>query len=110
MTLILAGKTNVVGAETLVRAPRTLADLVKIKSRNRVGVLEVQRRFPALLSGKQATTSSLARKASKLPVRLWALVPIYVTVQMLIRLRSWRLALEVVSYRWDRDDSSREPQ
>ena len=98
---------DVVGAETLVRAPRMLADLVKIKSRSRLGVLEVRRRYPSLWSGKQATTESLAHKASRLPPKLWPLVPLYVAVQTMIRLRSRRLALDLDSYRWQRDESSR---
>ena len=98
---------EVADAYAVVRAPRTMVDLIKIKTRSRLGVLEVRRRYPSLWSDSRSTTESIARKAARLPLRLWALAPIYVTAQTLTRLRARRLARDLASYRWERDESSR---
>lgn len=95
------------GAESVVRAPRTLGALVGIKTRSRLGVLELERRFPELWARKRRAGSSLAGKTRALPLRLWPLVPVYALVQLAVRRRAARLARDLGGYRWERDESSR---
>ena len=94
-------------ARTVVRAPVRLRDLVAIKTRSRLGSLELARRFPELWSRKRASSASLSSKAGRLPLRLWPLVPVYAAVQVVARIRAQRFARDAASYRWERDESSR---
>ncbi len=98
---------HVEGAESVVRAPRTLRALLEIKTRSRLGALQLQRSFPELWARKQSAGSSLTGKLSGVGMRLWALLPAYFLVQVLVRRRASRLAGDFAAYRWGRDDSSR---
>jgi len=93
-------------AESLVRAPRTLRDLVRIKTRAKLGGLELARRFPQLWEQKRAAGRSMPRKLASLPVRLWPLVPAYVAIQAWVQRRARRFAASG-AYRWERDSSTR---
>lgn len=92
---------------TRVRAPRRIRDLVRIKARSRLGILELEARFPELWARKAGTTSPLRAKLARLPVRLWPLLPVYLGVQLAARRRARRFARDLDAYRWERDESSR---
>jgi glycosyltransferase involved in cell wall biosynthesis len=98
---------QVAEAVSLVRAPRRLRDLVRVKSRSKLGGLELARRFPELWARKRAGGQSLARKLSRLPARLWLLAPIYLGIQAWIQRRARWLDRQRSGYRWERDDSTR---
>ncbi|MBX3464887.1 MAG: glycosyltransferase [Planctomycetes bacterium] len=98
---------RVADAHSLVRAPRTLADLVRVKSRSRLGALELARRFPELWARKRAVTPRLRAKLRGLPLRLWPLVPVYAAIQTWTRRRARRLDRQRGAYRWERDESTR---
>lgn len=93
-------------ATSVVQAPRTLLDLVRIKTRVRLGSRELARRFPDLWARKQAAGRSLAQKMNRLPLHLWGLLPVYLCIQLWIRLRARRFERRAV-YRWERDGSTR---
>jgi hypothetical protein len=97
----------VASARSIVRAPRTAMDLIKIGSRSRLGDLEMQAKYPSLWAAKGATKDSLAAKAMRVPPRLWPLFPVYAALKLLVRLRARRLLRDLETYRWDRDESSR---
>jgi glycosyltransferase involved in cell wall biosynthesis len=92
---------------SVVYAPAGVFDLLQIKSRSRLGTMELQQKYPELWAQKKANTKSLVGKAASLPIRVWAVVPTYVVLQLLARRQAKKLAADVGSYRWQRDDSSR---
>lgn len=94
-------------ATSVVYAPARAADLLQIKTRSRLGNLELDRDYPELWSHKRSHTKSLMDKARSLPLRVWAAVPVYVVLQLLARRRAKRLVASLGSYRWQRDDTSR---
>ncbi len=91
------------GASSLVRAPRTLARLVRIKTRSKLGTLELARRYPELWSSKRERQRSLASKVRSLAPRLWLLLPLYAAIQTWVRWRAGRRARHLEGYRWERD-------
>lgn len=94
-------------AESVVATPRSLGGLFKIKTRSRLGALQLERRFPDLWARKRELGRSLGEKIRALPLRLWPLLPLYAVVQVLVRCRAGRLARDMDGYRWERDGSSR---
>lgn len=92
---------------SLVRAPRGLPELIRIKARSRLGSMELAARFPDLWRRKSGAGASLGAKFRRLPPRLWPLVPMYVCVQLAARRRARRFARDMGSYRWERDESTR---
>jgi glycosyltransferase involved in cell wall biosynthesis len=97
------------GAESLVRAPRNLSSLVRVKARSKLGALELARRFPELWAGKRRAGRSMRQKLGRLPLRLWPLVPLYFVIQGWIQRRARRADRRRAqhAYRWERDDSTR---
>ena len=55
---------------SLVRAPRSLRDLVRIKTRSRLGAMELAARFPDLWGGKSSAARGLRSKLAGLSPRL----------------------------------------
>ncbi len=100
---------HVEAAESVVRTPRTVSDLVRIKTRSRLGARELARRFPELWAGKRRAGRSLRQKLAGLPLRTWPLVPVYCLLQAWIQLRARRQdrARTGSTYRWERDRSTR---
>ena len=92
---------------SVVYAPARVIDLLRIKSRSRLGTMELRQKYPELWAQKEANTKSLVEKAASLPIRIWAVVPAYVVLQLLARRQANKLAADLGSYRWQRDDSSR---
>jgi glycosyltransferase involved in cell wall biosynthesis len=99
--------SRVTAARSVVTAPAGAVDLVNIKTRSRLGTVELQRTYPDLWAGKREGTDSLAAKLGRVPLRLWPYVPVYVVIQLLTRWRAGRRIGDLESYRWQRDDSSR---
>ncbi len=95
-------------ANSRVRTPRKLGDLVRIKTRSRLGNMELAQRFPELWARKRGSGASLGSKARALPVRLWPSALVYAAIQWWTKRRARRFARELESYRWERDDSSRQ--
>jgi glycosyltransferase involved in cell wall biosynthesis len=92
---------------TVVRAPRTLGALLKIKTRSRLGAIELARRYPELWARKRGAGVSMGAKLRRLPWRLWLALPIYVVVQLAVRRRAGRQVADLEGYVWERDESSR---
>lgn len=95
------------GARSTVTAPRTTHGLLSITTRSLVGNRQLAARYPELSSAKQESSRGFVSKAIRLPLRLWALVPLYVGIQLWTRIRAVLLFRDFDEYRWERDDSSR---
>jgi hypothetical protein len=92
----------------VVLAPLTIPDLIKIKTRSRLGWYELRARFPELLAqevGKRryagAWIGALANPS------LWLAAIPYLYVNLLARRRASRQSRSLASYRWERDEGSR---
>jgi glycosyltransferase involved in cell wall biosynthesis len=91
----------------VVYAPERVADLLRIKTRSRLGIMELREKYPKLWGRKRANTKSLAEKAAALPLTVWPSVPTYVVLQLVAKRRAKRLNADLGAYRWQRDESSR---
>ena len=102
-------RVEVAGAASHVRAPATLADLIKIRSRSRLGMYQLRQRFPDMFDTERRSKGyghALAR-VSKDPSLYLPAIP-FVAVSVLSRLRAGRQIRTLDRYVWERDDSSRE--
>lgn len=89
-----------------VFAPKTLGDLIRIKTRVRLGNIELNQKYPNLKAGKENTPGAMASLIFRQPWLTGALI-IYIFVQ-------WRTKQEAEKRRaiadfstWERDESSR---
>ena len=97
----------VTDCHALVRAPRDIANLIKIKTRSRLGVYELQMKFPELaqkVAPGSGGLSFIARRPS-----LWVAAMVYLGVNLYTRWRAKRMARERGFDIWERDDSRRTP-
>jgi len=107
--LFAAGERIEVGsAVSVVLAPLTIPDLIKIKTRSRLGWYELQSRFPEMLArevGERRYAS--AWTAVLLRPHLWLAAVPYVYVNLVSRRRAGVQSRNLASYRWERDEGSR---
>jgi glycosyltransferase involved in cell wall biosynthesis len=101
-------RAEVPDAISYVRAPLTLTDLLKIRTRSRLGVIQLKSLYPDLVRREirtknyfQSVLLFLARPALYIPAIVYA----YVVV--VARHRAKLLASQLASYKWVRDESSR---
>lgn len=92
----------------LVHAPRTFTALLRARTRSRLGLYELRMKFPDRAAAEQATKSygSALRGALKSP-SLWLPAVVYLTVNLLARLRAARQLRDLERYRWERDETTR---
>ena len=89
-----------------IRAPLTLGGLIKVKTRSRLGLMELRRRFPEQAgTDRKRWGPSLARIA-RTP-RLWPCAVAYAGVVLITRSRARKQLANLSEYRWERDESSR---
>ena len=92
-------------ASTVVFAPRTIQALIRAKARVRIGVNEVQQRFPELWKGRERVSQPLRGKLLRLSPSLWPQFPLYALIQCAIRRRAAALSGTPRAKVWSRDDS-----
>jgi glycosyltransferase involved in cell wall biosynthesis len=105
-----AERASVPEVTVVVRAPRTFSDLVRVKTRSRLGVLELQQRFPDIgqkddsEKSRGGTLATLLADPLHLPSTL-----VYLAVKLIVNRRARRQLAERAagSYRWERDLSTR---
>ena len=101
---------RVVGLEcvSVVAAPATLRELIKIKTRSRLGLYQLRREFPALFAREAATKryNAAFREIMKCPWR-WPYVLSYLWVNLVSRHRARQQMARIGQYIWERDESSR---
>ena len=101
-------RVEVASAVSTVSAPGRLSDLIKIKTRSRLGLLQLQARFPELFAG-EARSSSYCETISALAPRphlYFSAIP-YVLITLYSRHRARRQIKTIDRYVWERDNSSR---
>lgn len=91
-------------ARSRVRAPRTVTGLVRVKSRSRLGQLELARDFPGLWTRKRSSTASMRTKIRALPLRRWVDLPLYVVLAAWVRTRARVMFGSLDEYTWERDE------
>jgi glycosyltransferase involved in cell wall biosynthesis len=97
---------RVVGAQSVVRAPASLKWLVKIKTRSRLGAMELAAKYPGLLKNEAKDYSGALRGMLTNP-RNWPKVAVYLYVNVVSRLLARRRMKNLAGYRWEKDLSSR---
>lgn len=90
-----------------VVAPRTLADLIKIKTRSKAGTMELRATFPTLFANETASEGASARRMLATP-GLWPKCAVYAYVNLIAKRRA-RARLAKSATVWERDESSRAP-
>jgi glycosyltransferase involved in cell wall biosynthesis len=93
--------------QSVVRAPRTLHDLLAIKTRSQFGSFQLRRRYPYLWRANIGASNGAALKRICFTPWLWPRLAVYILVKVIVRRRARkRLHTEAV-IAWDRDDTSR---
>jgi glycosyltransferase involved in cell wall biosynthesis len=93
--------------KSTVFAPRTVKDLIRIRTRAYLGTVELARRYPELWQNKGDRNHGTILSLLPSP-RLWLKLAVYCYVNMIAR---WRALSRVnaSSLSWERDNSSRTP-
>ena len=99
-------RTAVNGATSIVSAPSKLADLIKIKTRSRLGGYQLAQRFPELLENDDKHYGRAIRDLLGRP-SIWPSIPVYLFVNLMARRRARRQFQNIDRYVWERDESSR---
>lgn len=95
-------------ASATIYAPRTIPDLIKAKTRSRLGVYQLQSRFPDLIVQDQREKHYGAAIWRVLTSPdLWLSIPFYVAINFAARIRARRQLSRIADYTWERDDSTR---
>jgi len=91
----------------IIKAPKDLFSLIKIKTRSRLGRYELKEKFPQLLKNEEKKYSE-SIKSLCLEYRLWLKIPVYLMVNLICRFRANRQHVNKQTNKWERDDSSRQ--
>lgn len=98
-------RTGIKDIYSIVKAPKNLWCLIKIKTRSRLGRYELEKKYPLLISNEIKNYRS-ALKQYFCDVKKWPELGIYVIVNLISRLRaSYQIKTRYVQ--WERDDSNR---
>jgi hypothetical protein len=101
-------RVKVEGAVCRVMAPKTVKDLIKVKTRSRLGVRELAERFPDL-HGQSQTRKRYGSAIGWIlgqPALYSGVIP-YLWVNLISAWRARGQARNLGRYSWERDDSSR---
>lgn len=98
---------KVEGAYSIVRAPANLHWLLKIKTRSRLGQMELAARFPELVLSEVKDYSGAMLNALRNPLK-WPKVAVYLYVNGMSRILAKRRLANLAGYRWEKDHSSRQ--
>jgi glycosyltransferase involved in cell wall biosynthesis len=103
-----AERLQVPSAFSRVMAPGNIRDLVRIRTRSRVGGQQLKARYPDLFR-REAKTKQYGRAIGYVLARpdLYACAIPYLWVNLVSRVRARRQLRELDRYVWERDDSSR---
>ena len=100
-------RTSVEDCYSIVCAPAKLSNLIKIKTRSRLGRYELAQKYPELLSNESKEYINSICQLIKFPHN-WLKLTIYVYVNIVTRIRAKRYYHIHGFSGWERDDSSRE--
>ena len=99
-------RAAVKAARSIVKAPATLAGLIKIKTRSRLGGFQLAKLYPELLENDDKSYSNAFWGILKSP-SLWLCVPVYLFVNLTAKRRAVTQLQQLDQYVWERDESSR---
>jgi glycosyltransferase involved in cell wall biosynthesis len=101
-------RVRVDDAPVRVFVPSRLSDLVRIKTRSRLGRYQLAQRFPELVA-RERTTKSYRTAVLGIVIRpwLWPAAAVYAAVLVQTRRRARRQLGSLGDYVWERDASSR---
>lgn len=97
---------KVAGAKSIVRAPATLYWLMKIKSRSRMGQMQLANTYPELIRNEHKNYSGGLLGVLVTPAN-WPKAIIYLYVTVMSRVLARRQLANIAAYRWETDTSSR---
>lgn len=89
----------------IVKAPKDLVSLIKIKTRSRLGRYQLHDNFPHLLPNEEKNYQA-AFRSFLFDFKLWPKVFVYLTINFISRIRARRQYL-TKQLKWERDDSNR---
>lgn len=96
--------SNIEGAEVYITAPKDIFSLIKIKTRARLGNME-------LVATKQCPVQEAKNYGNVMKSRLFSreVLPtaIYILIALIIRIRANRQFKKIADYQWETDNSSR---
>jgi hypothetical protein len=91
-----------------IMAPRTLDALIRVKTRSRLGVLQLDARHgPAAPDTASGTSTGALVQLARRP-RFWVPVAIYATIRSVTRARAARRFRHRDFHGWERDETSRD--
>ncbi len=93
-------------ARVRVRPPTTLGALLKVKTRSRMGQMQLAQRHPELRKNEQKRLSDGIGFVLRHPQR-WPAATVYLAVTLITRVVGRRKLRNLASYTWDTDISSR---
>lgn len=93
-------------AHSMIRAPASLGWLLKIKTRSRLGGMELAIKFPDLLANEAKDYSGALRGMIANPFN-WPKVLVYLYVNLVSRLMARLRLKNLAQYQWEQDLSSR---
>lgn len=99
-------RVNPQGRTFTIHAPRTFSDLVRIKTRSRLGRIELSQKFPELKACYEEESEGKWFDIFKNPL-LWPATGVYLFVVLLTKWRAHQQVGALNFYRWERDESSR---
>lgn len=97
---------RVVDAFSIVKAPASLYWLIKIKTRSRLGAMQLKLKHPELGANEEKNYSGALWKVLKNPAK-WIKFAVYVYVNLVSRFLAKRRLAKLESYKWEKDISSR---
>ena len=99
-------RINPDGSAFTIHAPHRFSDLIKVKTRSRLGRLELGRKFPELRDAPGEESGAKILDIRRKP-SLWPAACVYLLVNGLTRWRARKQLSQLESYQWERDESSR---
>nr|MBX2852947.1 hypothetical protein [Phycisphaeraceae bacterium] len=99
-------RINPEGLTFTIHAPHRFSDLVKVKTRSRLGRTELGQKFPQLRCQSREESGD-KRFDIKLKPGLWPAACVYLLVNGLTRWRARKQLGQLSDYQWERDESSR---
>lgn len=95
---------------SLVKAPSTIIDVIKIKARGRIGLYQLNRKYPSLKQSKIESHQKFILRMITMP-NTWLELLVYLLSNLAIRVyASYLLSNSDNPYQWLRDESSRQNQ
>lgn len=91
----------------VIRAPRTLRDLIRIKTRSRLGAFQLSRLHDSRTASSATPHRGRVWLGILLSPRLWPCLPVYLFVNLVGRWRARRQLNRLDTYVWERDESTR---